>query len=170
VITSGRTAPISSKARRFEPHGQFFSAPIRVTCAAAWTRRRMPSFASGPETQFLIVFSARRGRSPIRRSVHRAAHLHPLPSGSLYAGHRHIGADGRNPHQRVGGRLRLADHLDVVRTGQRFVHAATDDLLIIEEKYSDFSLFAHAISLTRNSSRDLGGRDNVPVFRPPATL
>jgi len=83
--------------------------------------------------------------------------------------HRHIRAGGRNPHQCVGG-TRLAGHLDAILTGQRFVHTAAGDLVTVEEEYSDFSIFAHAISLTQNSSYDLGGRDNVPVFRPPATL
>jgi hypothetical protein len=70
----------------------------------------------------------------------------PLPSGSRTSG-------GRNARQRVGGRTRLADHLDIALHGEELMDAAPHDLMVVEEKYPDFSVFAHSASQTQKLFR-----------------
>ncbi|CAM5248036.1 hypothetical protein SCYAM73S_01895 [Streptomyces cyaneofuscatus] len=63
-------------------------------------------------------------------------HLHPAAVGQPDVEHRHIRARRRDPDQGVGGRARLADHLDVGLGGQQLMDATPDDLVIVEqEKY-----------------------------------
>jgi hypothetical protein len=69
---------------------------------------------------------------------------------------------GRNSHQRVGRRTGLADHHDVVLHREQFVNTAADHLMVIEKKYSDFSLFAHGVGVTRDLSDRPGGTLPVP--------
>jgi hypothetical protein len=77
-----------------------------------------------------------------------AAHLDPAAVREPYVENRHIGARGRDPHQRVGRRTGLADHLDVVLDREHLVDATPDHFMVVEEKYADFSVSGHAVSLT----------------------
>lgn len=55
-------------------------------------------------------------------------------------------------------------------TESSFVDSSADDFMVIREKNGAFSAFGHADTLRDGSSREQGGRDNVPLFRPPARL
>ncbi|GHB54060.1 hypothetical protein GCM10010306_054630 [Streptomyces umbrinus] len=72
---------------------------------------------------------------------------------------------GRNSHQRVGRRARLADHFEVVLHREQLVHTPADHLMVVEKKYSDFSFFAHGVSLTH----DLSGRPGRTLPVPGVT-
>ena len=103
-----------------------------------------------------------------------AAHLDAAAVRQAHVQHGHVRAGGRDPDQRLGRRTGLADHLDVVLDREQFVDAPADHFVVIEEEYGDFSVFAHGVSLTHQALPvtlpGRGGRDNVPVFRPPARL
>ncbi|GJF21317.1 hypothetical protein SHO565_18810 [Streptomyces sp. HO565] len=77
-----------------------------------------------------------------------AAHLHAAAVREPDVEHRYVRTGGGDPGERVGRRAGLADDLDVGLARQQIVHTPTDDLMVVEEKYPDFSVFAHALSQT----------------------
>jgi len=76
-----------------------------------------------------------------------AARLATAAVREPYVHDRDVGPHGRDPCRRVGRRAALADHLDVVLHGEQLVDSSVYHFVVVEEKYTDFSIFVHAASL-----------------------
>jgi hypothetical protein len=57
----------------------------------------------------------------------------PLPSGSLDVEHRHLGTGRRDAGERLLGRARLADDLDVALGLEQVADPTPNDLVIVEK-------------------------------------
>ena len=92
-----------------------------------------------------------------------AAHLHPAAVGQAHVEDGHVGAERRDPAERLGDGAGLPHHLEVVGRLEQGPQAGPDDLVVVEEEDADGhrAPFEHAGGTDPSAEGAPGGRRNL---------